>query len=170
MINLITFFILGAIGYAITFIIRRKQKELVDKELRQKEQFLKDTQYLLQVESHSLAKPTVSKTLNNSYQADISEYFTAKGYTLTNGVKVEGIDFIGVKEKELLIIRCDENSKEVRRNDLKIFIAECCIYIDNNPMLSGRSIQRIYATKRPVTEEALAFIRDFPSSLHLLEI
>lgn len=172
MANFITLFIIIAVGYWIIMIVTRKKQELADKELRQKEQFLKESQSILKTEAPSFTAPMRSETIqpaNNNYTKEITNYFTTQGYSITDGIKTDGIDLIGVKEKELLLIRCENTLKEIKKVDLQLFIAECTVYIDNNPMFAGRNGVRVYATNRPITEEALEYVRHYPSSLRLLE-
>lgn len=173
MSNLITLFVIIASAYWIMTIISRKKQELADKELRQKEQFLKDTQSILKTEVSSFTVPiqpeTIQPASNNNYSEKITQYFTTQGYIITDGIKTDGIDLIGVKEKELLLIRCESTLKEIKKIDLQIFIADCTVYIDNNPMLKGRSSVRVYATNRPITDEAQEYARNNSSSLRFLE-
>jgi hypothetical protein len=173
MSTLITLLVIIASGYWIMTIISRKKQELADKELRQKEQFLKDTQSILKTESPSFSTPIQSETIqpatDDNYSEKVSQYFSTQGYIITDGIKADGIDLIGVKEKELLLIRCESAIKEIKKIDLQIFIAECTVYVDNNPMLKERSSERVYATTRPITEEAQEYVRNNSSSLRFLE-
>ena len=174
MANLITLLVIIAAVYWIIMIISRKKQELADKELRQKEQFLKESQSILKNEAPSFSASIQSETIqpvqNNNYLTEITNYFTAQGYTITDGMKTDGIDLIGVKEKELLLIRCENTLKEIKKVDLQIFIAECTVYIDNNPMLAGRTMARVYATNRPITDEAQEYARNNALSLRFLDV
>lgn len=173
MANLITLLVIIAAGYWIMMIVSRKKQELADKELRQKEQFLKESQSILKTEAPSFTASIQSEIIqpasNNNYSEKITQYFSAQGYIITDGIKTDGIDLIGVKEKELLLIRCESAIKEIKKIDLQIFIAECTVYIDNNPILKERSSVRVYATNRPITDEAQEYARNNSSSLRFLE-
>jgi hypothetical protein len=173
MANLITILVVIAAGYWIMMIVSRKKQELADKELRQKEQFLKESQSILKTEAPSFSTPiqteTIQPTSDNNYSEKVSQYFSTQGYIITDGIKTDGIALIGVKERELLLIQCESTLKEIKKIDLKIFIADCTVYIDNNPMLTGRSIVRVYATNRPITDEAQEYVRNNSSSLRFLE-
>jgi len=173
MANILTLLIIGVIGYWVMMIVSRKKRELAEKELLHKEQFLKETQSLLKMETPTMVSPAPSQILkpatDNDFCQKVIEYFTAEGYRITESSKVVGIDLIGVKEKELLLIRSENVLKEVRKIDLQLFIAECSVYIDHNPMLKSRSLIRLYATNRPITEEAQTFVRENPASLRLVE-
>lgn len=174
MANILTLIILAAIGYWAMMIVSRKKRELADKEMLQKEQFLKETQSLLKMETPvSVVAPAQSPTLHPTSSTDfvqkVSDYFSAQGYSITKSPRAEGIDLIGVKERELLLIRSDNDIKEVKKIDLQLFIAECSVYIDNNPMLESRLLIRLYASNRPITEEAQKFVRENPASLRLIE-
>lgn len=173
MVTFISLLIIVAIAYWIRMIISRKQKELADKEHRQREQFLNESQSLLKSETPSVSIPVISEKvpppLDESYRIDVTRYWNTQGYTLTESVKVEGIDLIGFKDKELLLIRCETALREVKKIDLQVFIADCSTYIDKNPMLQGRSCMRFYATNRPLTEEAAMYVRENPASVHLME-
>ncbi|MDD2780167.1 hypothetical protein [Sulfuricurvum sp.] len=174
MANILTLIILAVIGYWAMMIISRKKRELADKELLHREQFLKETQSLLKMEAPVTVdiaeqSPTLQPTSNTDFVQKVSDYFSAQGYSITQSPKAEGIDLIGVKEKELLLIRSDNVIKEVKKIDLQLFISECSVYIDNNPMLESRLLMRLYATNRPITEEAQRFVRENPVSLRLIE-
>ncbi|MDD2266479.1 hypothetical protein [Sulfuricurvum sp.] len=172
MANLLTLLVIVAAGYWVMLIISRKKRELSEKELYQKEQFLKDTQSILKTESPSYNKPSAPIQPNTSspdslYCTTVEQSFQKQGFTITDSVKADGIDFIGLKDKELLLIRCENRLKEITISDLKTFIADCAVYIDKNPIFEGRSSMRIYATNCPITEEAQEFIRNNPSTLRL---
>lgn len=173
MVTFISLLIIVAIAYWIRMIISRKQRELADKEHRQREQFLNESQSLLKSETPTLPNPAISgKTpfsSNESYRADISRYWNTQGYTITESLKAEGIDLIGFKDKELLLVRCETALREVKKIDLQMFIADCTTYIDKNPMLHGRSCIRLFATNRPFTEEAAIYTRENPASVHLMD-
>lgn len=173
MANLITILVVIAAGYWIMMIVSRKKQELADKELQQKEQFLKESQSILKTEAPSFSTPIQTETIqpatDNNYSEKVSKYFSTQGYIITDGIKIDGIDLIGVKEKELLLLRCENTLKEIKKIDLQIFIADCTVYVDNNPMLRERSSERVYATNRPITEEAQEYARNNSSSLRFLE-
>ena len=174
MANILTLIILAAIGYWVMMIVSRKKRELEDKELLHREQFLKETQSLLKMEppvSVDVAEqsPTLHPTPTADFVQKVSDYFSAQGYSITPSPRAEGIDLIGVKEKELLLIRSDNATKEVKKIDLQLFISACSVYIDNNPMLENRSLIRVYASNRPITVEAQRFVRENPASLRLIE-
>lgn len=170
MVNILTYLFIAGLVFWILKIISRKQQELAEKEKQQREVFLKETQSLLKTEtsSFSVAVPEESKP-THGYCNKVAEYFTSNGYSITEASKAEGIDLIGIQERALLLIRCESKLKEVKIADLKIFIAECSIYLDNNPIFKGRSYRRVYASQRPITEEARLFIRQNTSSIHLIE-
>lgn len=168
MVTFISLLIIIAIAYWIRMIISRKQRELAYKEHRQREQFLNESQSLLKSETPAISAKTPSSS-NESYRVDVSRYWNIQGYTITESVKAEGIDLIGFKDKELLLVRCETALREVKKIDLQLFIADCTTYIDKNPMLRGRSCVRFYATNRPLTEEAAMYARENPASVHLMD-
>jgi len=172
MVTFISLLIIVAIAYWIRMIIARKQRELADKEHRQREQFLNESQSLLKSETPTIPNPAISgktPSSNESYRADVTRHWNTQGYTITESLKAEGIDLIGFKEKELLLVRCETALREVKKIDLQAFIADCTTYIDKNPMLRGRSCERFYATNRPLTEEAMIYVRENPASVHLMD-
>ncbi len=170
MVNILTFVLITAMGYWVVKIISRKKQEIEEKENQQREQFLKETQSLLKTEAPSLNTPTPEEGKStDNYRNKVAQYFKTNGYNITESYKAEGIDLIGIKEKELIVIRCETTIKEVKKVDLKLFIAECSVYIDHNPIFKGRSCSRIYATNRPITDEARLYLRENPSSVCLLE-
>lgn len=174
MTNILTLIILAVIAYWAMMIISRKKRELADKELLHREQFLQETQSLLKMETPiTVDIPEQSRILQPSSSTDfiqkVSDYFTVQGYSMTQSSKAEGIDLIGVKEKELLLVRSDNAIKEVKKIDLQLFISECSVYIDHNPILTSRSVLRVYASQCPITEEAQRFVRENPASLRLIE-
>lgn len=167
--NLIALIIIVAIGYWIMTIISRKQKELATKELLHKEHFLKETQSLLKTEDSSFTAPNIDSSGTEDYTKQVSAYFTAQGYSLTAVAKAAGITLLGLKEKELLVVRCETELKAIKKIDLQLFIAACTLYIDQNPIFKGRSLRRCFSTNRPITEEAQIFVRENPASLFLIE-
>lgn len=173
MANLLSLLIIIVISYWVMMIISRKKRELADKELLQKERFLKETQSLLKTEVTSVTsflKPQMEQsTPHENIMYKVSEYFITQGYSITEVSKAEGIDLIGVKEKELLLIHIENSLQEIKKLDLQLFIAKCSIYIDHNPMLKNRSLIRVYATNKPIMDEAQKFVRDNPASLRLME-
>jgi hypothetical protein len=174
MSTFITLFVILAASYWIITIISRKQKELTEKELYQREQFLKETKSLLKIETPSFVAPIASETIQpsseNNYCSKVTKYLTDQGYSITESVKIEGINLIGLKENELLLGWYESNLTAIKKVDLKIFLADCTAYIESNPMLRGRSLVRFYATNRPITEEAQQYVRENPASLRLVEI
>jgi hypothetical protein len=170
MVNFLTYtFILG-FSFWILKIISNKKRELEEKEKQQREQFLKETQSLLKTEAPSFTTPPLEEGKpTDTYRSKVSEYFKINGYNIAEASKAEGIDLIGIQEKELLLIRCETTIKEVKVIDLKQFLAECCVYVDKNPMFKGRTCSRLYATNRPITDEAQLYIRENSSSIRIVE-
>lgn len=172
MINFLTLFFLIVILFLIFIIISRKQHEVAEKELQQKELLIQEMQTILSTQTSSEKEKAIvidnSSTVNN-YLHQIAEHFKSNGYTISELSKAEGIDLIGIKEKELLLIRCETTLREVKKNDLLLFIASCTLYVDHNPMFKNRSITRIYSTSRPITDEARQFTRENSLSLRINE-
>lgn len=172
MINFLTLFFLVAIVFLIIKIISRKQHEVAEKELQQKELLIQEMQTILntQTSSEKQKSGVVDNDItDNNYLHQIAEHFKSNGYSISELSKTEGIDLIGIKEKELLLIYCERTLKEVKKSDLLLFIASCTLYVDHNPMFKNRSITRIYSTSRPITDEARQFVRENALSLHLNE-
>lgn len=170
MVNVLTSVFILVLAFWILKIIARKKQELEEKEKQQREQFLKESQLLLKTEAPSFNSPIQQESkLSDNYRGKVADYFKSNGYTITEASKAEGIDLIGIQERELLLIRCESTLKEVKVTDLKVFIAECSIYLDNNPMFKGRSCIRVYASSRPITDEARFFARKYTSSIRILE-
>lgn len=172
MSNIIALALLMIVGYLILNVISRKKSELALKEEQQREVFLKETQALLKTEVPSFTAQTPLQTashVSENYCTKVNEYFIAQGYTLTQTPKAEGIDLIGVEGKELILLRCESELKEVKKIDLKLFIADCSVYIDANPMMKGRNIIRTYVTNRPITDEGRLYIRENSLSLRVIE-
>lgn len=173
MTNLLTLLLIVAIIYWIKTIISRKQKELGEKELLHREQFLKETQSLLKTPStmpEPNVKPLSVPTKNNDFSESVTEHFKSLGYTLIETSKAQGIDLIGIKENELALVGYQNNKREIKLGDLKEFVADCTVYTDTHPMLKNKEIRRYYATNRAVSEEGHAFVRNHPSTLNLVEL
>lgn len=169
MVNILTSVFILVLAFWILKIIARKQQEVAEKEKQQREQFLKESQLLLKTEAASFNSPIPQESKSDNYCDKVSDYFKSNGYTITEAPKAEGIDLIGIQERELLLIRCESTLKEVKVTDLKLFIAECSVYLDDNPMFKGRSCIRIYASSRPITDEARFYARKYTASIRILE-
>lgn len=171
MINFLTLFFLIIILLLILKIISRKQHEVAEKELQQKELLIQEMQTILNAQTSSAKekRETIENSVDNSYVHQIAEHFKSEGYSISELSKAEGIDLIGIKEKELLLIRCESALKEVKKDDLLLFIGSCTLYVEHNPMFKNRSIVRIYSTSRPIREDARQFIRENSLSLRLNE-
>lgn len=173
MTTLITLLIFLGIGYYIVTIILRKQRELAKKESRQRDQFIKESQSILKEplpsSQHKNPSTTPPPSITQEHIKRVINYFLAQGYKVGDIEHFEGIDMIGIKEKELLLVRCESSLKEISRQDLKEFIADCTVYLDKNPMLNNRTVHRVYATTSPMSVEALDYARSHTSSIHILE-
>lgn len=173
MATLLTLLIFLGVGYLIVTIISRKKRELAEKESFQRDQFLKESRLLLKVESPSFSSEASSTPSPLSSAQDliakVINHFSTLGYKVGDFGNFEGIDIIGLKEKELLLVYCDTSLKEVSKKELKDFIADCTIYVDKNPMLSSRTVSRVFATRSKVSIEALTFLRTHSESLNLLD-
>lgn len=166
MTNLFALIIVITVTYLIMRIISRKKRELADKELQQREQFLKESKALLKRDGISENSTVIPQTFDQNYKLFVKEYFTAQGYITSELAEHEGIDLMGIKEKELIVVRC---GKETDERGIKEFIADCTLFIEKNPMLSNRSIKRIYTAPRPLTDpKILNFFHSNPQSIHLL--
>ncbi len=171
MINFLTLFLLIIIFLLSVKIISRKQHEVAEKELQQKELLIQEMQTILNTQTFSAkeTRGTIDNSIDKNHIHQIAEYFKSQGYSISELSKTEGIDLIGIKEKELLLIRCETTLKEVKTTDLMIFIASCTLYVDHNPIFKNRSIVRIYSTSRPIRDDARQFIRENSLSLRLNE-
>lgn len=164
MANLFALMIVITVAYLIMRIISRKKRELADKEQQQREQFLQESKALLKRES--ISDTLIPKTFNQNYKAFVNGYFTAQGYIVSEYAENEGIDLMGIKEKELIMVRC---GKETDERGIKEFIADCTLYFEKNPMLFNRSVKRIYTTAQPITDpKILNFFHSNPQSIQLL--
>lgn len=171
MTNILTILLIAAIIYWIKIIISRKKKELSEKELIHRKQFLKETQSLLEtIPNKAVNGTTTPMTSNHTFMSRLNEYFTSKGFMITESSKTDGIDLIGIKENELALIRCENRLKEIKTENLKEFIADCTVYTDTHPILNDRKIRRYYATDRTITQEGYTFVRNHPSILILVEL
>ncbi|PHM17796.1 MAG: hypothetical protein CJD30_04285 [Sulfuricurvum sp. PD_MW2] len=129
MINFLTLFLLIIIFLLTVKIISRKQHEVAEKELQQKELLIQEMQTILntQIFSAKETRGTIDNSIDKNHIHQIAEYFKSQGYSISELSKTEGIDLIGIKEKELLLIRCETTLKEVKTTDLMIFIASCTL-------------------------------------------
>jgi len=173
MSTLITLFIFLVIGYVIVSIVSRKQRELAEKESRQRDQFIQESQLILkeQLPSSPHKNPSTTRppSVTQEHIKQVINYFLEHGYKVGDIEHFEGIDMIGIKEKELLLVRCESSLKEIRQQDLKEFIADCTVYLDKNPMFHNRTVHRVYATTSPMSVEALDYARLHTSSIRILE-
>ena len=93
----------------------------------------------------------------NKQKCDEYEFFVANlykddGYKIymngyNHGVKDEGIDIIAYKGNEALLIQCKNWKNPPKQRDLKVFIADCDLYIQKNQkFLKNKKIRKIFAT------------------------
>lgn len=176
MTTIITLLIVSAIAFWIARIIKRKQSEFETKEQMQKEMFLKETSALLQIDSsasgHSTSNPQMTKVpvqspstpkLQNSSD-DLIEFamrtLKEEGYSMSSLEGVNGIDLIGIREKEVVYVRCAKSNLDITVSDLKSFLADCIIHAEKQPIFGERKARRIYMSTRPLDEDASIFIND----------
>ena len=169
MINTLTLVFLIAIIFLIIKIISRKRREINEKEMQQKELLIQEMQSILKTQTPTKTMENTPENIEKYYLDNVAAEFRSNGYSISELTKAEGIDLIGIKEKELILIRCETNLKEIKKIDLLLFIASCSLYLDHNPMFKSRSITRIYTTSRPITDEAREFTRENSLSLRLNE-
>lgn len=167
--NIITLLIVVGVGYAIIMIVQRKQKEIAEKEQKQQEMLFHEMQSLLKTEPAPNISPSSLPLNNDGYLTKVSEYYKKEGYLVTTTLQSSGIDLFGIRDNEALFIHCETLQKQIEPDDLKMFIANCTLYLDENPSLSSRTLRRIYATNRPISPDALAFVRNYPHSIYLHE-
>lgn len=166
MANLFALIIVVTVAYLIMRIISQKKRELADKEELQREQFLQESKALLKRENIPEMSTLPAQTFHQNYKSFVNRYFTAQGYIISEYAGLEGIDFMGVKEKELIMVRC---GKETDERIIKEFIADCTLFIEKNPMFSNRSVKRIYTTPHSSNDpKILNFFHDNPQSIQLL--
>lgn len=176
MTTLITLLVIGGIGYWILKIVKRSQSEFETKEQMQKEMFLNETKALLEIDSsasgHSTTGTTVLKTAKHTQSVpkfqnsaeDLIEFamktLKEEGYSMSSLERVSGIDLIGIKDGEIVYVRCAKSNRDISVTDLKNFMADCVIYSESQPLFSDRKARRIYMSTRPLDEDASIFIND----------
>jgi hypothetical protein len=177
MANFITLLVIIAAGYWIIMIVSRKRQELADKELKQKEIFLKETQNLLHIDNSDMKPPastpvspqTSISTQYSPITSDLMAYATDmlknEGYSMSTLEGFNGINMIGIREKEVVYVYCAQSTRDVSIEDLKNFIADCVLHSEHQPLFGNRKARRIYMSNRPLNEEASIFIRENSASI-----
>ena len=90
----------------------------------------------------ALGETIVSSMENDGYKIYMNGY--------NKGFKDEGIDIIAHKGNEALLIQCKNWKNPPKQRDLKVFIADCDLYIQKNQKyLKNKKIRKIFATSCP---------------------
>ena len=93
-----------------------------------------------------------NKQKGDEYEFFVANLYKDDGYKIyingyNNGVKDEGIDIIAHKGNESLLIQCKNWKYPPKQKDLKVFVADCDLYIQNNQkFLKNKKIRKIFAT------------------------
>lgn len=96
-----------------------------------------------------------NKQKGDEYEFFVANLYKDDGYKIymngyNNGVKDEGIDIIAHKGNEALLIQCKNWKNPPKQRDLKVFIADCDLYIQKNQkFLKNKKIRKIFATSCP---------------------
>ena len=93
-----------------------------------------------------------NKQKGDEYEFFVANLYKDDGYKIymngyNHGVKDEGIDIIAYKGNEALLIQCKNWKNPPKQRDLKVFIADCDLYIQKNQkFLKNKKIRKIFAT------------------------
>ena len=96
-----------------------------------------------------------NKQKGDEYEFFVANLYKDDGYKIymngyNKGVKDEGIDIIAHKGNEALLIQCKNWKNPPKQRDLKVFIADCDLYIQKNQkFLKNKKIRKIFATSCP---------------------
>ena len=96
-----------------------------------------------------------NKQKGDEYEFFVAHLYKDDGYKIymngyNNGVKDEGIDIIAHKGNEALLIQCKNWKNPPKQRDLKVFIADCDLYIQKNQKyLKNKKIRKIFVTSCP---------------------
>lgn len=96
-----------------------------------------------------------NKQKGDEYEFFVANLYKDDGYKIymngyNNGFKDEGIDIIAHKGNEALLIQCKNWKNPPKQRDLKVFIADCDLYIQKNQkFLKNKKIRKIFATSCP---------------------
>ncbi|MBP3208050.1 MAG: restriction endonuclease [Campylobacter sp.] len=97
----------------------------------------------------------LNKQKGDEYEFFVANLYKDDGYKIymngyNKGVKDEGIDIIAHKGNEALLIQCKNWKNPPKQRDLKVFIADCDLYIQKNQkFLKNKKIRKIFATSCP---------------------
>lgn len=96
-----------------------------------------------------------NKQKGDEYEFFVANLYKDDGYKIymngyNKGFKDEGIDIIAHKGNEALLIQCKNWKNPPKQRDLKVFIADCDLYIQKNQkFLKNKKIRKIFATSCP---------------------
>ena len=96
-----------------------------------------------------------NKQKGDEYEFFVANLYKDDGYKIymngyNKGFKDEGIDIIAHKGNEALLIQCKNWKNPPKQRDLKVFIADCDLYIQKNQKyLKNKKIRKIFATSCP---------------------
>lgn len=96
-----------------------------------------------------------NKQKGDEYEFFVANLYKDDGYKIymngyNKGFKDESIDIIAHKGNEALLIQCKNWKNPPKQRDLKVFIADCDLYIQKNQkFLKNKKIRKIFATSCP---------------------
>ncbi|MRJ02451.1 MAG: YraN family protein [Epsilonproteobacteria bacterium] len=104
------------------------------------------------------------------YERFVGEYLERRGYivkysSIERGRRKGGIDLIGVKREELLLVRCERGRANqkfgITRRDIERFLKETEEFLQKNPQYRGYRVKRILVTPRRIGDpSATAFLKE----------
>ena len=167
MSNIIALIVIITFGFWMREYLSRKKETLAEKELQQKNRFMQETKPFL-------SSPALSRNDTLSAEKRInqaSDYFKSQGYKLSEHARGEGIDLVGIREKELIMVFCPRNEQDLNVGRIKTFIADTVLHLEKNPMLSQRKLVRFIVTADTLKgDDVSTFLRSHPHSLTHLSL
>lgn len=94
-----------------------------------------------------------NKQKGDKYELQIGSYFKKQGYKiyfngLNEGVRDKGIDLVGYKNKEAILVQCKNwEYSQIKQEHLRIFLGDCTAYLEQNQKIfAKRKVRRIFVT------------------------
>ncbi|SFV64903.1 hypothetical protein MNB_SV-14-316 [hydrothermal vent metagenome] len=150
--------------FATTELGKEKGAKKENREILWNRSILGDKELILAIKD---SKNIVDETINSSaYKMQIYKKYKKAGYTIWDYSKEKGtydrnIHFVAKKNKEVLLIHCKSDEKDINLEDLVDFIENKKSFIAENPIFGMYTLKIKYIISHfSLTEEAFKYLNE----------